>query len=188
MDIAYLKEEEIEQKVDIILDKAFKMGIYNKNEATPLVLIIEHILGYQIIYEELEKHQIGAIGMIDCASKVIWLDQSLDYEKGNLSDEGRHNFTLGHEIGHFALHYNLSQSENMELLYHENNSSQKRIEIQANLFASMLTMPRSLMIKKWDHDFCSCLDFEQKIYKMTSFFRVSRQALKYRLDNLGLSS
>jgi len=186
MNIDFLTEQEIEQKAEEVLDKAYELEIYNKDQATPLELITDHILCYNIVYESLESHQRGVIGAIECESKIIWLDQSLDYQKDELSAEGRHNFTLAHEIGHFVLHRNLGKDSEMRLFYNENELSKKRIEIQANLFASMLLMPRKLMLKKWNYCFSDILRQEHKIYEMMKFFRVSKQAMSIKLSSLNM--
>src|SRR5450830_1797844 len=69
----------------------------------------------------------------------------------NVAIPGRINFTIAHEFGHYLLHRTLrddfkcSQAEMMDY----DSLESKRIESQANVFASYLLMPRT--------------DFEQQI-------------------------
>ena len=187
MIVNYLENWRIEDAAEKILQKAESLQIYNQNEATPLDLLAEIVLNCNIIYEDLDKHQYGLLGVAEYQSNIIWLNKSLDcYEDYNLSDEGRLNFTLAHEIGHFILHKKLYENDDFTDFHNETNPIGKRIEIQANIFAEMLMMPSKLICQKWQNDFSYIENNHQKISEMMKFFKTSREAMEIRLRNLNL--
>jgi len=71
-------------------------------------------------------------------------DWCISYD-GNISIPGRVNFTLAHELGHYLLHrttrddFKCGQEQMMDY----DSVESKRIESQANVFASYLLMPRT---------------------------------------------
>lgn len=71
-------------------------------------------------------------------------DWCISYD-GNITTPGRINFTLAHELGHYLLHrssrddFKCGQEQMMD---YESTES-RRIESQANVFASYLLMPRT---------------------------------------------
>lgn len=187
MIVDYLENWSIEDKAEEVLQKAKSLEFYDNNKATPLDQIAEIILDCNIIYEDLDQYQYGLLGIADYKQKIIWINQSLDcYEDYNLSDEGRLNFTLAHEIGHFVLHKKLYENDNFFDLHNETNPNIKRIEIQANIFAEMLMMPRKLIYQKWQKDFSDIESDHQKISEMMKFFKTSREAMQIRLKKLDL--
>lgn len=106
----------------------------------------------------------------------------------------RKRFTIAHEIGHFLLHTGqeiyVDESSKSGLrisLRNENSGEGKDVsEIEANEFAAELLMP----IKLLQHDIALYNmidedDLEKSIDKIARKYDVSRQALTYRLVNLG---
>jgi len=187
MIVNYLENWRIEDEAEKILQKAKSLGFYDNNKATPLDQITEIILNCNIIYQNLDQYQHGLLGIADYKQKIIWIDESLDcYEDCNLSDEGRLNFTLAHEIGHFILHKKLYENDDFTDFHNETNPIGKRIEIQANIFAEMLMMPSKLICQKWQNDFSYIENNHQKISEMMKFIKTSREAMEIRLRNLNL--
>jgi Zn-dependent peptidase ImmA (M78 family) len=100
----------------------------------------------------------------------------------------RQRFTVAHELGHFFFHHGLEEhvDQNFRIAW-RNADSSKAIdwaEIEANRFAAELLMPREFLIRD--------LDAQQKIEKRTvallaSRYRVSPEAMKFRLTNLGIT-
>lgn len=80
---------------------------------------------------------------LDPAKKILWLSNNL------INDDHRRNFTLAHEIGHLCLHLSLFlqlgiyvEGQASDYYYHYlSEIMQKRMEYQANTFASYLLMP-----------------------------------------------
>ena len=122
-----------------------------------------------------------------------------------IQNEGRKNFTLAHELGHYFLkHYLQTGSvycEDNDINEEgEDNSAQ---EVEANYFASFLLLPKEKLEKqfkqyKWNIDknriFNLVVTPKGNDYKnwkilsskLTKYFKVSETALRIRLINLGL--
>lgn len=103
--------------------------------------------------------------------------------------ENRQRFTISHEIGHYMLHIN-QQSLFVDYykgdkLFRKNiNMANSIMERDANQFAASLLMPRKLIaeeIQKLPDN----LDYEEKREKISRKFKVSEQAMDFRLKALG---
>lgn len=105
----------------------------------------------------------------------------------------RQRFTIAHEIAHLQLHRELILNEvhvdkRFRVLMRNGSSASgtERMEIEANQFAAELLMPSSLlnvMLKKKGFD----IDDVRPLEVLARKFRVSRQALEFRIRNLRLS-
>jgi hypothetical protein len=102
------------------------------------------------------------LGAIFFEEKRIVIDESLDPD-ANPAKEGRYRYTVAHEVGHWRLHRALFGKDPAQISLLETNfapsvvcrSSQakERIELQADLYASCLLMPRKLDFAAWDEVF-----------------------------------
>lgn len=143
--------------------------------------------------------------------KEVWLNRMLAGDENK-----RHRFTLAHELGHHYLHrhllerYDIDTSEGQSTLelVGASNKDFDRFEAQANKFASNLLMPEAAVrteakiyfeehhIMKpriyWDEQHTNSEGYFNKaqalefVGTIATIFRVSREAAKYRLINLGL--
>lgn len=107
----------------------------------------------------------------------------------SLHHPNRQRYTIAHELGHLELHRRLITSEvhvdkNFPVLMRDPKSAKgtERLEIQANQFAAELLMPSTLIGqalagKNFD------IDDEGPIEELAKKFRVSKQALAYRIRN-----
>lgn len=152
------------------------------------------------------------LGRIDIDSRHITLDISL------IDKKERARFTVGHEMGHDAMHSNLpGQLESIESfgdnsVFFDSTSTLKnvfeRCEIQANMFAASLLMPRFLVVYLYSYyynlkiaqvfgDSFSTLYWDKNnsdaiqncmrvISPMAYSLQVSVSAMKWRLKNMGL--
>ncbi|WP_195763537.1 ImmA/IrrE family metallo-endopeptidase [Duganella guangzhouensis] len=87
----------------------------------------------------------------------------------------RQRFTVAHELGHYALGHKDAPRDSGNF-----QSSGDFRERQANRFAAELLMPASLVIKYYQNDYAA------SVGALASMFGVSRDAMGYRLKNLGL--
>jgi Zn-dependent peptidase ImmA (M78 family) len=109
----------------------------------------------------------------------------------SLHHPNRQRFTIAHELGHLELHRQMITSavhvdKDFPALMRDSKSATgtEQIEIQANQFAAELLMPRTLIHqalagKQFD------IDDDGPIEELAKKFRVSRQALEYRIRNRG---
>jgi Zn-dependent peptidase ImmA (M78 family) len=100
--------------------------------------------------------------------------------------ENRKRFTLAHELWHFFLHKEIldngiidySYTLYRSILYSDLDSDTKKIEEEANYFASELLMPENLVREAWTKT--------KNIEELSFWFKVSMQAMSFRLINLWL--
>ncbi|MGE8448232.1 MAG: ImmA/IrrE family metallo-endopeptidase [Comamonas sp.] len=129
------------------------------------------------------------------------------------SNSGRDRFTLAHEIGHLLLgHGKFLKSEWRDdadnegaQSIHDDGTSLKRMEIQANYFASSLLMPRERFRNSFyeqlqtrgvqnkgfgalfvDMQECNLKNYYEVTAHLMTQFGVSREAVTIRLSGMGL--
>jgi Zn-dependent peptidase ImmA (M78 family) len=102
--------------------------------------------------------------------------------------ENRQRFTLAHEIGHYLLHKGeemfIDRDFRVNLRNAHSGKAENLEEIEANQFAAELLMPASLLSDELKG---KAFDLEDgsMIRKLAIRYKVSSQALSYRLVNLG---
>ncbi len=101
-------------------------------------------------------------------------------------DHKRQRFTIAHELGHFILHKDVSLfvDKSTRVFYRDLKSSTGEVlkEREANHFAASLLMPEHFI--KDEIDKIDNLQGELSDY-LAPIFRVSSQAMSFRLANLG---
>jgi Zn-dependent peptidase ImmA (M78 family) len=128
---------------------------------------------------------------------------------GNIT---RERFTLGHEIGHFFLNHQLYlasesviESDLRIVSEREDGFNYERLEFQANSFASNLILPDEIFIRKTaefrnllgitdrGHGYIFVDDqpynyqiYDQLLTQLLTYFEVSKQAIQYKLQKLGM--
>lgn len=127
-------------------------------------------------------------------SGVLYIDKGkgvIGYSKHE--SEVRRRFTIAHEIGHFILHRldNELFVDKMEFkaLYRDDKSSTGDIkqEREANAFAAALLMPKERVIEELNKMIFDLADEKgDAIKKLSDTFKVSSQAMMYRISNLNL--
>lgn len=122
----------------------------------------------------------------------------------NITNDGRRNFTIAHELGHYFLCHELKNGQCFDADILEDGTAVDAIEREANYFASCLLMPES----KVRSAFLSMLQHSRKA-KVKNFlnvrndvtwgvwcgigselkkrYGVSEAALRYRLSSLELA-
>lgn len=98
------------------------------------------------------------LGAIFFEDRRIVVDETLDPDE-NPSKEGRYRFTLAHEVGHWCLHRQYFPGEDGQgglfktvsepSFICRSSQRSERVELQANLFASFLLMPRKQVLAAW---------------------------------------
>jgi len=105
----------------------------------------------------------------------------------------RQRFTIAHEIGHYLLHrfehdvfFNKTGSK--KLYRNEDSTTGKdQMEIEANAFAAALLMPEARVKKEMKTiQFDMGSDDWEIFKKLAKTFKVSNQAMMFRMANLQL--
>ena len=91
---------------------------------------------------------------------------------------------VAHELGHYFLH-KTSFEDTDEILFR--NIQWDLYELQANQFAAELLMPKSMIIKYGLHVAERSESKPHFVKLMSQTFLVSREAMQYRLYNMGLT-
>jgi Zn-dependent peptidase ImmA (M78 family) len=109
----------------------------------------------------------------------------------SLHHPNRQRFSIAHEIAHLLLHKGkqLHVDKTLFLNLRDDVSSQAvdPDEIEANRFAAGLIMPRQMILADVEEASFD-LENEEDLLNLARRYRVSIQALTYRLTNLGLIS
>lgn len=90
----------------------------------------------------------------------------------------RQRFSIAHEVSHIVLHDDDEFVEYRKPLSEYDDPATLYKEVQANMLASALLMPKELVKKVWEET--------KDIDDLAEIFKVSRSAAYYRLDNLQL--
>ena len=106
----------------------------------------------------------------------------------NGKPQTRQQFTIAHELGHYALHQQHIRDETFVdhenvldsagMLYRRDEAVSTKLEIEANNFAASLIMPESLVRKGWET--------LNSVEECAEVFHVSIEAMSIRLSRLGL--
>lgn len=103
----------------------------------------------------------------------------------------RRRFTAAHELGHFVLHRAVMgrfRADTPEMLREADDEEGEALEREANRFAAELLMPAEVCraradVLRRDHD---CCPRGVLAYRLASELLVSREAIRYRLQALGV--
>ena len=137
--IPYLKDDEISERIENLFP--FSIYEYDVLNEEKICAFISDI--YKAKFNFNEKLNDGILGKINLKTLVINVNPLLK------EDINRLRFTLAHEIGHLVLHQELLGnyiSEHVDRKEHfsltlKSLDFNKRMEIQANIFASTLLLP-----------------------------------------------
>lgn len=150
-----------------------------KNPPVP-VESIAHSLGVQVRYAPFEG---------DISGMVYRDGERIIIGVNSLHHLNRQRFTIAHEIGHVLLHEGISvhidRAFKVNLRNDISSMAVNKEEIEANRFAAELLMPEFMLTSDLHGQE---IDFEDEewIEKLAESYRVSLQALTFRLVNLGL--
>jgi len=239
INVKYLPEQQIERDALGLLEAYFHELGQQIQIPIPADEILETHLGLSLDFDDLQT-VLGVpdvLGALWADKREVFIDQSLEPDE-HPEKEGRYNFSVGHEVGHWRLHrqYLLNADGQVAMFTNDEpkptvicRSSQKKapIEWQADYFSSCFLMPRQHVLDAWSDRFGSLkpivyadiaeqdwarrptprglkpvglflLNSIEQVYEphgyafdaiakeFKSMFRVSTQAMRIRLKNLGL--
>lgn len=159
------------------------------------------------------------LGATDAATRTLYVSQTLDPEE-HPDKRGRGRFTIAHEVGHWRLHVPLLEARAAQtslfesaaapppILCRATRGERPREEVQADLFAGFLLMPKELVLTAWRERFSGLAphvvspdvgrlattwnladDGDRTVAvarDLAARFEVSAQAMQIRLTRLGL--
>lgn len=133
------------------------------------ILKIAEANDINVFKADLEKKILGAIHYDKDVKKYsIILNQN--------QDSKQQRFTLAHELGHFFLHKNILEADELhiDVMYRIEDAEEKEVDY----FASALLMNRMLLEKMYENN--------PSIRELAEMFDVSISVMTLRLDTLGL--
>ena len=170
--VPYMPDDAIERDAEaLIAEYAYARGV-KIGAPIPIEDIVEKHLKLRVEFDDLHRRlgvprsgfgpEPDIFGAIWLEAGKIVIDESLDPEE-HPSIEGRYRFTLAHEGGgHWRLHRPLVQANSGQgslsgtrqpTVVCRSSHAKERVELQANLYASCLLMPRKLIIQAWRDQF-----------------------------------
>jgi hypothetical protein len=216
--VPWLRDENIEAEAETLFALWQKAHGEVSEPPVPVDEMIELQLNLRYEIDDLQKRfgHGDVLGAIWFKEQLIRVDRSLDpVEHPRML--GRYRFTLAHEIGHWQLHRKVFLRDETQMSLTSaadapafvcRSTDQAREEVQANMFAAFLLMPRDLIRRAWikwrgTDDVVCVLDLAaptlsggvkaQQDAAMQRFskpfaeqFHVSAEAMSYRLEALGL--
>ena len=201
--IPYKTEQQIFKEIEKITPNVYING---KLDSDKLIEFIEKQYKAKFIFEQtldFNNHH-KTLGKIKFNPLEIFITKELK------NDYYRWRFTLAHEIGHLFLHSKLLsqfiedniENEQTIFRYGTGDKINKRMEIQANIFASLLLLPKAPLLKLVKDYFIEIRNYKGRLYldnqgvnrtltynllsRIKEKFEVSHEVGKYRLISLKL--
>jgi Zn-dependent peptidase ImmA (M78 family) len=132
---------------------------------------IARMAGLRVVEATLDENILGALVKEPNQDPTILLNER--------DGENRKRFTCAHEIGHFVRRSDeATEYTTVDLRNPDSSSGTNPEEIYANEFAACLLMPAN--------EVKILADFGVEDWEMAIKFKVSRDAMQFRLKNLGL--
>ncbi|UKK56930.1 ImmA/IrrE family metallo-endopeptidase [Prevotella communis] len=155
-----------------LLDQAEANGCFNGDQ-----LDIEKVVEYVSSTNPTEPLRLEYVVMEPATSGSLTYKEGVWVIKVNKQQNiRRQRFTIAHELGHYMMHRNKSESFTDEVFFR--TEKKDIIEYRANEFASQLLMP-DLRVRK------AIADGERNLGKLAERFNVSSAAMKVKVQELG---
>ncbi|MDO8453025.1 MAG: ImmA/IrrE family metallo-endopeptidase [Sulfurimonas sp.] len=161
--------------------------LHKANNPFPYPVNIDNLIKFLNIQIEVKPDftKMKVLGSISIKNNkpIIWVNKIANQM------EERRRFTLAHELGHFMLHiaplssWDNKTFEDPEIGFNRDDKWDYQ-EMEANNFAAQLLIPEDALNVEYQkiHN----LDTATKIDKLSKIFNVSKIAMKYRLESVGL--
>ena len=170
--VSYISDEAIEKDAQVLLAEYAHARGSTIEAPIPIDDIVEKHLKIGMEFDDMHRRfgvprsAIGSnpdiLGAIFFEQKRIVIDESLDPDV-NPAKQGRYRYTAAHEVGHWRLHRHLFGTDPAQTSLLDSNAppsvicrtsqAKARIELQADLYASCVLMPRKLVFAAWDEAF-----------------------------------
>lgn len=165
-----LSKQQIEAKANQLLEK-------HRTLFAPIdVLDIIDAEGIHLVVDEMDDDHSGFL-LVENGVATIAINEA--------HHPNRQRFTAAHELGHYILHSQGRDRFFVDKAYFrgpEASAGTQAAEIEANRFAACLLMPAEMLKEYASRQPLTDLE----IYRLSTVFEVSEQAMTLRLTNLGL--
>jgi hypothetical protein len=146
--------------------------------------VVEHLRSQGVPVFDVEESDEPLVGFLFRSGNAAWAYVCND-EKNPIS---RQRFTAAHELGHAVLHRDRMKGYIADKQVLDMDEGTNEMEREANRFAAELLMPHEVIEARADelmkeHGACPRLVLA---YRLASELLVSREAMRYRLNTLGV--
>lgn len=149
--------------------------LLTKTRATVIPVDLNKIAKHLGLTIQEENFEDNLSGVLLRNEKVIAINKS--------HSDRRKKFTIAHEIGHFIIHTKLDKFFDGVYKREKINTTANNVhETQANEFAASLLMPKKELLKSIEEVNMGKI---QSLSQLAEVYRVSEQAMSFRLLNLG---
>jgi Zn-dependent peptidase ImmA (M78 family) len=189
----YISSEMMERIAESVLQNAGVSTQWNRNVARiDIDSLIEFEHGLEIQWKNIDHFSSDGIVLaaIVPKHKVIYMNES---QKGLFEQKmGTMNFSKAHELGHWILHvvqqqdYEQLSFTDLDVFYCRNMNQRSREEIQADMFAASILMPKNIISSKINELKASRRPTFSDLYILKDAFEVSISALVARINGLNL--
>jgi Zn-dependent peptidase ImmA (M78 family) len=199
-----------ENAIDEIIKKTSLDSFYYNDKLDHNKICQYLIDNYKVTFDF--NSNLGTIDFNKILGKIVFNPLKISVSKELEKDKYRWRFTLAHEIGHLILHYDILQKyldENIDNdttinIEHDEVISfyNKRLEIQANIFASRLLIPQNKFLDHIENYFvreriykgylyldwqkCNIDLTNRLLIELQDHFYVSKEVARFRLISRGL--
>lgn len=192
---SFISREKIEDLSWNLIKDYFKFMDEDIQIPVPVQDIADIFLELNILYQCIEESNKTIWAGLNPKEKTIIVNE-LHCEKFE-QNTGFFNFTIAHEIGHWELHWD--KSENLQFNAFETEeiilcrdigsiyTKKSNIEIQADLYAASLLMPKQVITEKVEVITKNRKLTYKDLYKIKDEFGVSISALVNRVNSLKLA-
>jgi hypothetical protein len=136
----------IERRVNLLLtDYQIRFGAI-ESPPIPVEHILEKYLHLRLEFDDLRTRGLGDVhGATIRETRQVFIDERLEPAE-HPQMEGRYNFTIAHEIGHWDLHKQVADVHSIGRNHNPAEvGSYAELEWQADKFASYLLMPSRML-------------------------------------------
>ena len=199
INISFIEPNTIEDKISAIFKYKNRNNLNYYMKTEELIEFAKNQLKIKLNFDNILYDEIG---YCDFKNNRIAITRTIEY------NSPRWRFTLAHEIGHFILHRYLFEQHNFTMasddeynftVFELSDNLSKRIEIQANMFASKLLIPdipckeyynqlhRSLHLPNYpmlylDSQKCNINNYRYITGNIAEKFGVSKEVVKCKLS------
>ncbi|MCD4784767.1 MAG: ImmA/IrrE family metallo-endopeptidase [Candidatus Eremiobacteraeota bacterium] len=203
--VPFLHLKVIEDKAELVIQE-YNLKFPDAKITEPPVPIENIIEALFELYLEIDNLR-KKLGNTDVLGALFRKDRKISIDESVVEQEGRYHYTCAHELGHWVLHRDYLNYNENQLTFFDNFAQpsiicrssmyKEPVERQADKFAANLLMPKKMICKYIHEKFGSIDDFRRHynknpailnniVFQMKNLFRVSKQAMRIRIEELKL--
>ncbi|MGW8185569.1 MAG: ImmA/IrrE family metallo-endopeptidase [Candidatus Moraniibacteriota bacterium] len=167
---------------DIVIEKRASQVLNNFSIKQPPILLDKILSVYNITLGEAPSDEYSGFLIRKNGSALIGINSNDTF--------ARQRFTIAHELAHFLLEKTkdtfVDEHSKINHRSYSHENGKERNEVMADKFAASLLMPRNFLKRDFMRIEIKGIFQENDLEYLAEKYVVSKEAMKYRLVNLGL--